>query len=60
MVAALAGLLGRFVVAPVQWWHCGCARGVWASGVRASGAAIFVLAVRLRVGVKAGLALEKT
>jgi hypothetical protein len=31
-----------------------------ASGVRAGGAAIFVVAVRLHVGVKAGFALVKT
>jgi hypothetical protein len=33
---------------------CGgsCAGGVWASGVQAGGAAIFVVVVRLRVGVK--------
>jgi hypothetical protein len=58
--ATLAGLPGWFVVAPIQWWRCGCAGGVWASGVRAGGAAIFVIVVRLRVCVKASLALVKT
>jgi hypothetical protein len=44
---------------PMRLWRYGRVGGVWASGGRVGGAAVYAIVVRLRGGVKGGFAPVK-